>query len=134
MTNSYGAGTTHTIDVRTVDSVGQYSAVNSASATTAPPVQPQVIVSVGAHSGPYPNCNVSACAYVHLRLQNFAPNTNYSCQTYSSHGGGFATVTKKTAADGSWEGDISNYFGYPNETVWVICGGVESNHYVWPAG
>ena len=36
-----------------------------------------------------------------------------------------------TDANGNYEADTPHYFGYPNEQVWEVVGGVESNHYTW---
>lgn len=100
-----------------------------AAATTPPPT---AHVYRGASAVGQPGCTDSACAYVKVVLQNFAPNTTVkiTCRANNGAQSGFASYQVRTGAAGRSTSSRC-YYGYVGRRVWVTANGVESNHLLW---
>ena len=73
------------------------------------------------------DCLHPSCGKILFTSENWAYNP-MNCTFYDSAGGAYATravATNRIVQPGP-------YFGYPDRSVWVVCDGVESNHYDWP--
>jgi hypothetical protein len=129
-------GATHTIHVKSVDTMGETSTGTldiggCPDAPKAPP--PSVTVSpgtpCGGGGGPAcagGSCTDPSCAYVHVQTANFPGSV--TCSFDSTHGSG-------GWYPGTWGAnqskDSGNWFGYPGYVVTVTCGGV-SGSVTWP--
>lgn len=72
-------------------------------------------------------CVNSSCGRIAITTANFtAPQA--SCDFFDSDEGYYSTRT----VDTNTTDEPGAYFGYRNRQVWVVCDGVESNHYDWP--
>ncbi len=127
-----GYSQTHTIQARLHDVAGQVSDVSTASATTQSPPPAVMTVSKGAPIN-IAQCSSSSCAWVHLRMTGFTPNTNYtvSCDSTATSGGNFPNFTARTDGSGTYNQDTIEFFGFPGQQVWCDTAGVESNHFTW---
>ncbi len=73
------------------------------------------------------DCVHRSCGQILFDSENWAYNP-MNCTFFDSVGGAYATraiATNRRVQPGP-------YFGYPDRSVWVVCDGVESNHYAWP--
>ncbi|WP_158848855.1 fibronectin type III domain-containing protein [Saccharothrix deserti] len=121
-------GTAYTFTVVAQNSAGSGPPASAA----ATPRQPMTItVSRGPDYDDGDTCRNPDCAYMHIEMRGFAPNTDYRLVPYSSnpdYSNGGATV--RTDAQGNKTTDRF-YYGSPGRTVWVVAGGVESNRLYW---
>ncbi|GIH05585.1 hypothetical protein Rhe02_36520 [Rhizocola hellebori] len=125
-----GYNQTHSIEVRAVDTMNQVSSSASASATTNP--APQVTVTTGTIAPSRTGCSGSACRYIVVTVNNFAPNTGYSCTFNSSSGsGGFSTYNFTTNSSGHFSGQTLNSFGVSSGWVSATCNGVTGTRNPW---
>lgn len=72
-------------------------------------------------------CTHPSCGKILFTSANWDYNP-MNCAFYDSVDGYYATrqiATNRSVQPGP-------YFGYPTRSVWVVCDGVESNHYNWP--
>jgi hypothetical protein len=70
-------------------------------------------------------CTVSGCAWVQITTSNMSGSV--SCTIYDSTSGAWDTANITAPMDHKqrW------YYGYTGRSLWVVCGGVESNHITW---
>ena len=130
-----GYNQTHTIQSRVIDSAGQVSDIASASATTQAPPPATLAVSTGGRYTNTANC-AGPCYWVHLRADNFAPNTSYTVTCDSTAPAGspaFPNQTIRTDGNGHYDADLRLFFGYPTRQVWCSMNGVTSPRYTWPS-
>lgn len=82
----------------------------------------------GGGSGNSIACVDASCAKIRFASENYTDDRMY-CEFYDSNGQ-YGTPrfidTNRTYEPGP-------YYGYPGRQVWVVCNGVESNHYTWPS-
>ncbi|MFA6298288.1 MAG: hypothetical protein WC642_03935, partial [Nocardioides sp.] len=72
-------------------------------------------------------CVHASCGKILFTSANWDYNP-MTCEFHDSIDGYYLTrqiATNRTVQPGP-------YYGYPDRTVWVVCDGVESNHYNWP--
>ncbi|WP_029144969.1 Ig-like domain-containing protein [Microbacterium luticocti] len=127
---NYGFSQRHTIEVRAHNKAG-WSAVASASATTAAPPQPTAIVSRGAYHTSS-TCTSSTCAYFKVTVSNFtAGDYQVYCNATGPYGGTpFAGgATWHFPANGTVQ--LGCYFGGPGQQVWVTIGGKDYQRSTW---
>jgi hypothetical protein len=89
-----------------------------------PPPPKSVTVSKGAaHQDT--GCTTSGCAWVQITTSNMSGSV--SCTIYDSTSGAWDTANITAPMDHKqrW------YYGYTGRSLWVVCGGVESNHMTW---
>jgi hypothetical protein len=102
-----------------------------ASAAATPRSVPTITVSRGASTST-DSCRPPDCAYIHIEMRGFAPNTAYKIVPYASEWGQAnpgATLT--TDEHGTRIVDDRFPFSGDGQSVWVVAGGVESNRYYW---
>ncbi|HEY0448968.1 fibronectin type III domain-containing protein [Actinophytocola sp.] len=96
--------------------------------------KPVVTVSRGADSSSAA-CAAPDCAWLHVVMNGFAPNTQYTITGYGSDWGDFSEPSvMRTDANGAVTFEDIRFDG-PGQTVWVVVdtpdGPVESNHFYW---
>ncbi|HVT64504.1 MAG TPA: Ig-like domain-containing protein [Mycobacteriales bacterium] len=128
--------TTYSETVTVIDTAGQTSAPATAQQTTQS--APTLAVSQGTHvQNPYGagSCTDRSCAWVHLTLNGFNPNTTYTIALDSNAPGNpFPDVTVTTNGSGFWDGDTKDYLGYPGRWVKATANnGIVSPLYYWPS-
>lgn len=130
-------------DIRVVTQGGARADVSRAGTniSTGPPPR-TVEVSRGSrcHDGnSLPDCNVdgtgtdclhASCGFIQITTANFTTG-RVTCDIYDSATSGSGPWTTKTI-DTNRTVETRAYFGFPNRSVWAVCGGVESPHYDWP--
>ncbi|KAA9106450.1 Ig-like domain-containing protein [Microbacterium rhizomatis] len=125
--NGYSQG--HSIQVRAIDSAGQTSATNSASATTSPPPQPVAITQKGPGRAPDGNCGNSSCAFFRLHVENF-PAGRYTLAC--SHQGDVRFSVQAYDIPANGDVDLRCYMGYPGYEAWItIDGWGDAQHMTW---
>lgn len=113
---SYGYQQTHTIEVRATDAANQTSTA-SASARTADPPQPNARTGKGSSAVGQPNCTHSSCGYLTLTTRDFTPGT-YRLYCNSSRDGEW-TSGKNYDLPANGTIQLTCYYGYPGDQVWV---------------
>jgi hypothetical protein len=114
-TVNYGYSHTGTIQVKAMDTEGQWSAVASDSATTVAKPQPSATTVKGA-SVNSSTCTSSSCAYLAMDVSNF-PAGDYSVRCNDSRTGPNSWRTVYGPADGRVQ--MTCYFGYPGAQAWI---------------
>ncbi|MES2865205.1 MAG: hypothetical protein V4703_00345, partial [Actinomycetota bacterium] len=127
---NYGApySQTITIEVR-VKNDSTWSAVASDSATTDKKPDPRAWVTRGDSAQGQPGCSTASCSYFKVNTQDFPAGTyNVTCQS-SNQGqiGGNHSVS--LPANGTRQ--LSCYFGYPGQNVWVEINGTAYEKRAW---
>lgn len=123
--------TTYLVRVEGSNARGSHAGETQVRTNDAPPPPPPprtVTVSKGAQQS-VTGCTASSCARVYVQVRNFAPNTAFTVSCRDS-GGQFYSYTTTTDGAGNKDSSVCVY-GYPGKQVWVVVGGVESNHYTW---
>ncbi|NLP85053.1 tandem-95 repeat protein [Microbacterium sp. CFH 90308] len=115
---SLGYSTTSSIQVKAMDTEGQWSAVATASATTMARPQPTATTAKGA-SGYWPGqCEHSSCARISVDVTNFAAgNYQVRCNDNEPSDGPGTWRNAYIPADGRF--DLTCFFGNPGYQVWV---------------
>jgi hypothetical protein len=125
-------GTTYRVTVTAENAAGR-SVPAAVDATV--PRAPTVTVRRGETTTHLPDCRPPKCAYFHIELRGFEPNTEYDIDPFSSEWDDFNPGARLTTDD---RGDLTIDDRFPfngvGQTVWVVVDGVESNRYVWPTG
>ncbi len=130
------AGATYRVQVAAQNSAGRGAAASTTFTRAAP--KPTVKVSQGTRpQGADRNCGESEdipdCAYMHVVLTGFEPNTTYHLMPHATNDGySNDGIDKTTDKNGSLTVNSFYYYavGY---TVWVTVGSVSSNRLVWRA-
>jgi hypothetical protein len=142
----YGTGVPYIITVRATDTQGQNTGTVSRSGTTS--LRPVLMVSKGPYATNGTYCTASACAYIHVHLTGYAPNSTYlmyfntDCNTSpkaskdaclgGSTSGAAHYNSQNVTVDGAGNFDgNTRLFGYNGAQVWVDIDGVSSNHVTW---
>jgi hypothetical protein len=123
-------GTTYTYTVTATNATGGSAHSASAQVTwtaagSVPGDGRAVVISRGAaHQDA--GCTSSYCSWVLISTSNLSGAI--SCTIYDNVQGawGSATFTAPLSNKQYW------YYGFPGRSVWVVCGGVASNHVTWP--
>ncbi|MEU0510895.1 fibronectin type III domain-containing protein [Amycolatopsis sp. NPDC006125] len=125
-------GVTYTVTVVAENSAGRGA---PATVQTLVPVQrtPQITIRRGEDTT-YDGCEAPDCAYMHVEMTGFDPNTRYEVEVFSDNPG-YSNPGRgvRTDAEGN---EVFEAFPYESVgyTVWVEVNGVRSNYYVWPGG
>jgi hypothetical protein len=126
-----GYSSSDTVSV-TVSDAGRQSLSDSRTVNTPPPPAPPASVTVskggpcggggGAPCGGG-SCTHSSCAYITVQTANFGGRV--TCTFNSDHGpGGFVTESFGP----NERRQTRNWYGYPGESVYVTCGGVQGSY------
>ena len=76
-------------------------------------------------------CYTASCAYIHVDLNHFAPNTRYQVDCYDDfQSAAYASYLVTTDGNG-YSGSEVCYFGYPGHYAWAKSAGYETNHILW---
>ncbi|WP_309114275.1 fibronectin type III domain-containing protein [Saccharothrix sp.] len=126
--NGLADGTAYTFTVVAENRVGRGP---GASAQATPRRVPTITVTRGKDTTT-DSCRAPDCAFIHIEMRGFAPNTSYEIIPYASEWGRVNPgVTLTTDAEGTQIVDDRFPFSGDGQTVWVVAGGVESNRYYW---
>lgn len=126
--NGLANGAAHTFTVVAENRAGRGP---GASAQATPRRVPTITVSRGKDTTTG-SCRAPDCAFIHIEMHGFEPNTAYEIVPYASEWGQVnpgATLT--TDENGTQIVDDRFPFSGDGQTVWVVAGGVESNRYYW---
>ncbi|WP_144127115.1 hypothetical protein [Catellatospora sichuanensis] len=97
-----------------------------AAAVKWPPFQEGAQPKVTVFRGDNPradNCSGSACAYIGVQLDGFAPGSTVHCTFDSADGRGvFGLYVTNVDEDGSRRATTTNYYGRPEGWVSATCG------------
>lgn len=93
-----------------------------------PPPAKTVRVSTGAAIYNAPGCN-NRCYYIHVKTTGFA-GESYTCNIWADNGGDH--VFRSYSFTGNIDRDMTAYYGYFDNNVWAVCGGVPSPKFDWP--
>jgi hypothetical protein len=128
-----GYSQTRTISVSVYDSsvtseqpVPRSAASASKSATT-PAAPAKVTVGKTGNAQGMPGCFSASCAYLQVTLENFSGPVTCSAHQNNPN----ETDWTNTYNLGNGVSKPGWYYGWPGSQVWVVCGGVESNHFTW---
>lgn len=118
-TGTYQYSTTHSIDVRAVDTEGQTSRVVSASARTVDRPTPTAKTGIGQRGNWPDECTTETCAYMTVTVKDFEPGTyTLSCNSEPGpYGGTWGTGTYTLPANGTVQ--LRCFFGDPGKRAWV---------------
>ncbi|GAA3932859.1 Ig-like domain-containing protein [Microbacterium soli] len=123
-----GYSQTHSIRVRAVASPGGEALSPTYSATTSAPPPPRAWISRGT-SVNNANCSTWSCAHIVINTKDFSAGT-YSVYMKTSAHGNTGTYSIHLPANGT--ADLPyEYFGYPNDTVWVVADGKQYESRTW---
>ena len=100
---------------------------------TAVPRAPLAITVSKGNAVSTPSCSTSSCAYVFVDAEGLSPGATYEVDCFSRERGQFDTgnSTVRATDAGTVYGDLSCYFGYPGEHVYVTLGSHRSDTYTW---
>ncbi|GIG00316.1 hypothetical protein [Catellatospora citrea] len=107
-----------------------------AAAVKWPPFSPAASVAVvkGAHPR-NDNCPGSSCAFISVRLENFAPGSVVRCTFTSAEGAEFfVPYDALIDDDGNHTGQSTNYYGTPDGWVSATCGDATGSLKPWGNG
>ncbi|MFJ1760488.1 fibronectin type III domain-containing protein [Amycolatopsis sp. NPDC088138] len=130
------AGAAYRVQVAAQNSAGRGAA--AATTFTRPAPKPSIKLSQGTRpQGADRNCGrdeeTPDCAWMHVVLTGFAPNTSYHVQPHANNSGySNPGVTESTDENGSMTLNAFYYYGVGN-TVWVTVGSYTSARLVWRA-
>ncbi|MBW9095515.1 tandem-95 repeat protein [Microbacterium jejuense] len=123
-TVNYGYSHTGTIQVKAMDTEGQWSAIAKDSATTVAKPQPSAQTGKAGNAQGQPNCSNYSCAYMTVSVDNFSPGSyTVHCNATGSNGGTWGSKTLNVSSNGSGYVQLGCYFGDPGETAWVSIDG-----------
>jgi hypothetical protein len=126
-------GKTYRITVAAQNSAGRGSAATRS--VTVPRAARSITASRGSSTTHGTDCGPPECAWIHVVMRGFAPNTSYQIDVFSSEWGNFNPGARlSTDASGTLIVSDRFAFGGVGQRVWVTAGGLESNHYLWPSG
>ncbi|MEN3610577.1 fibronectin type III domain-containing protein [Plantactinospora sp. ZYX-F-223] len=124
--------TTYRITVVARNSAGRGSPATVRAKVPPPPRS--VTVSRGSDTTYEDRCHEPDCAYFHIVLRGFSPNTDYHIKPDSSRWPDFNSgATRRTDSRGNLTFEDFPYDSV-GSYVWVTVDGVESNRYLWRAG
>jgi len=132
-----GNGYSQSIEIcgRVVDSEGQTSGTNCATARTGAQPQPQATVSKGAYVS-NGNCNDGTCHYFQVTTRDFQDTGNRMVECWTSRNGDhrFGGTTESVPANGTFQ--VGCYIGYgrpnfPGHDVWVVINGKAYGRTAW---
>ncbi|MEJ7794896.1 MAG: Ig-like domain-containing protein [Nocardioides sp.] len=83
----------------------------------------------GGGSGGSIACTDASCGKIAFSSANYTDDRVY-CQFYDSVSGQYGAAR---FIDSNRTYEPGPYYGFPGRQVWVVCNGVESNHYTWPS-
>ncbi len=120
-----GYSTTSSIQVKAMDTEGQWSAVATDSATTMAKPQPKATTGRAGNAQGQPNCGSASCAYMTVSVENFPPGASYSlhCNATGGNGGSWGSGTLNISGSGTGYAQLSCYFGDPGKSAWVTIEG-----------
>jgi Fibronectin type III domain len=126
-------GTAYDVSVTATNGFGA-STSGHAGVSTNP--APMVTIVKGSPVTGDPNCNNTSCRWLNVTLANFAANTHYTYQCYSTAGGGFQPVPITTNGSGAASAQGSQagggcFFGFVGQQIWIVVNGVQSNVITW---
>jgi hypothetical protein len=129
--SGFTAGQTITFTVRAMTRTADGRSLTGASGSYSLTMPlPKIVIKHGAltTSG---NCHAPDCAQVDATMTGFAPNQSYQITLASDSNNNVATESFTTDANGAGEHDELDYDS-PNQTVWIVVNGIQSNKIVWP--
>lgn len=125
-------GVVYTVTVAAENSAGR-GAPATVQTTVPNPDTPVVTITRGKPTT-YDGCERPHCAMMRVEMRGFEPESWYEVEVFSDH------PTYRNPGRGVTTDDegIEIFEDFPFESVgyhvWVVVDGVESNHYLWPAG
>lgn len=118
-----------TVRVIAVNSAGEGP---PAAQHTVPETQPTITISRG---GPAGECKEENCAYMHVVMRGFEPNSWIEEVMPHSDAPSYDNPGRGTQIDSEGNADFEAFYYYGvGHYVWVTAEGVESNHLLWTAG
>ncbi|OXM72480.1 fibronectin type III domain-containing protein [Amycolatopsis sp. KNN50.9b] len=125
-------GVTYTVTVVAENSAGRGA---PATVQTMVPVQrtPQITIRRGEDTT-YDGCEAPDCAFMHVEMTGFDPNTRYEVEVFSDNPG-YSNPGRGVRTDAEGNEVFEDFpFESVGYRVWVEVNGVRSNQYVWPGG
>lgn len=111
---------------------GAWSAWSASDSTPSPQPDPSATASKGASAQGESGCSSSYCAFVHLEMNDFTPNQDYTVRCWSSRDGYWSSPeTVHTDGSGHLSQDLSCYYGYPDNQVRVEGSSWQTNTFTW---
>lgn len=125
-------GTAYNVTVKATNPQGTTTSSKARSVTTWP--RPTVSIAKTGDKPPRTQCSDPSCAYLRIALRYFTPGQTYQMIGHDSHSP--VPLRQKpvtVGSDGSrvLTGSNGYYYGYQNETIYVVVGGYRSNTLTW---
>lgn len=106
---------------------------STSTSTTTLAAQPAVVVRRGSSAADQPGCSVASCAYLGLDATGLEPGVEYAVDCYSVERGRFDTGDFTITADagGEFHGDMSCFYGFPGDQVYLTVGPWQTETFTW---